>query len=118
MKKELPTEVDYDENKGRPRLCSKIVDTIDKRACKKKAVEHVAWNQTGPDGQHRTSYVCIGHQKDLHENFKPLRIHALGPACGMPGSIFSIRKNKCIMPKDELFVQEPVRTVEPKAVPA
>ena len=90
------------------RICSVVVG---KRAdglfetCRETAAYHLFWETISPA---HNSYECEEHyEKGRQDKQQPLFRHRMGGCCGMPGSFFKARANKCYCSGDL-----PVREVD------
>jgi hypothetical protein len=93
------------------RKCSRTVNGIvgpGEVLCGRPAVHHIDW---GP----HAGYVCEEHREEALTRWTPRAHHAVGPACGMPGSVWfdatweGEEQSWCSIP--DLPTAEPVRAV-------
>lgn len=77
----------------------------DEVVCGNHAFVHVFWVEADyPDN----SYFCRRHWPEALKR-RPWRYHALGPCCGMPGSVLDTIENTCRYEDDEIPTVEPRR---------
>jgi hypothetical protein len=100
------------------RKCSRTINGIvgpGEILCGKPAVHHLDW---GP----AAGYVCEEHREEALTRWTPKAHHPVGPACGMPGSVWfdatweGEAQSWCSIP--DLPTAEPVRAVASEPVNA
>lgn len=63
--------------------------------CFEPAVVHIAKKFNHPvPGRYKGGYACEEHKEDALKDPHDAH-HPLGPCCGMPGSAWIVRENKC-----------------------
>ena len=94
----IPELLDY----AVERQCSRSVGGV---PCGRPPILHVIWEgKTFEPG-----FVCADHLGEIGTLWTPFAQHALGPDCGMPGSVYVPDENRCR--HRDLPTAEPVRAV-------
>ena len=91
-----------------PRVCGALIEG---QECGAQAVAHI-FRRMATETRAETIYVCREHYLPASRG-PVLQTHPIGADCGMPGFQWSIRRNKCECPGEEMFDEgQEVRDLE------
>jgi hypothetical protein len=80
------------------RECSRDLDFPNGVACAKPPFLHLCWTV---EPEMECGFVCEGHARELtQKGWNAIQSHEVGPDCGMPGSLWDFRNNRCFVPED------------------